>query len=67
MNMKGDESGEVSLASRDKFVGRSIDDDIEIGLPPGALEGLKDATVDIMGTDHMQAALQKSLVVPKKQ
>lgn len=33
MNMKGDESGEVSLASRQKFGGRDIDDDIEIDLP----------------------------------
>ena len=60
MNMKGDEdvSGEVSLASGKKFGGRNIDDDIEIDLPQGAKEGLKDATQqDMLGTGHMQEQL----------
>ena len=42
MNMKGDTSGEVSLASRQKYA--DLDGDIEIDLPQGAKDGLKDAT-----------------------
>jgi hypothetical protein len=44
MSMKGDESGEVSLDKRQYNESCDLDADIEIDLPEGAKEGLKDAT-----------------------
>jgi hypothetical protein len=46
MNMKQDESGEVSLDGPRRQYNDTgdLDDDIEIDLPQGAKDGLKDAT-----------------------
>lgn len=68
MNMKQDESGEVSLDGPRRQYNDTgdLDDDIEIDLPQGAKDGLKDATQnDMIHTDHMNEQLKKSLPLLK--